>query len=79
MKKNLFLLAIVGIALIVIGSFLVVSNVRFYAPSCKTFSCPLRLTPLFGFLPMSSTDFTLLSIGIILLIITSVLSRKRGI
>lgn len=77
MKKNLLLLALIGIALIIIGSLLVVSNIGLYTSSCKTFSCPLQLTPLFGFLPMSSMDLTLLLIGIILLVIVFVLSRKR--
>ena len=77
MKKNLLLLALIGIALIIIGSFLVASNIGLYITSCKTFSCPLLSTPLFGFLPMSSMDLTFLLIGIILLIITFVLSRKR--
>ncbi|MDE1825001.1 MAG: hypothetical protein KGH61_01165 [Candidatus Micrarchaeota archaeon] len=78
MKKSQTLLALAGTALLIIGSFMVVSNIGLYVSSCKTFSCPVRLTPLFGLLPMSYANLAVLLIGIILLIIAFVLSRKGG-
>jgi hypothetical protein len=70
MKKNLLLLALIGVALIVIGGFLIQSDTG----SCpaQTTNSPIQ-TPhtcyhlLFGFLPMSPTGWLLIVIGIILI------------
>jgi hypothetical protein len=77
MKTNLLLLAIAGIALLIIGIFLIQVD----RGSCPTqppnpggFSC---YHILFGFLPMYPTGLVLLFIGVILLVTVFVLSRKK--
>ncbi len=69
MKKNLLLLALIGIVLILIGGYLVQADHG---------SCPVQSFPsnsggficyhlAFGFLPMSPTGWLLIIIGIILI------------
>ena len=78
MKKNLLLLALIGIVLIVIGIYLVQADYG---------SCPAQTTNtgcyhiLFGFLPMSPTGWLLIIIGIILnirsILIDYIVSKEK--
>ena len=67
MKKNLLLLALIGVALIVIGGFLIQADhgsCPSQPPNPGGLSC---YHILFGFLPISPTGWLLIVIGIILI------------
>lgn len=77
MKTKLLLLILLGIVLIIIGSFLIVGDkgsCPAQPPNPEGFSCSHVI---FGFPPIYPTGYVSLFIGIILLVIAVVLSRKR--